>query len=72
MVKGIVEIMKEACKSCLYCAAACRQGVLGAGGEINSKGYQVAAVLAPDRCTGCGLCARMCPDAALSVYREVD
>jgi ferredoxin len=28
-------------------------------------------MLIMDGCTGCGICAIVCPEAALSVYREV-
>ena len=72
MKKGRVEIYAEACKSCLYCVTVCTRGVLKQGNAANSKGYQYVIPAAPDACIGCGICARMCPDAAISVYREAD
>lgn len=70
MVKGRVEIYAEACKSCLYCVETCPRGVLSRSDGTNSKGYQYIAPLRPELCIGCGLCARICPDAAISVYKE--
>jgi 2-oxoglutarate ferredoxin oxidoreductase subunit delta len=41
--------------------------------ELNRKGYQPArsdAGNSPDRdCTGCALCAVVCPEVAIEVYR---
>jgi 2-oxoglutarate ferredoxin oxidoreductase subunit delta len=36
---------------------------------INRKGYHPAH-LAKDGCTGCTICALVCPEAAITVYRE--
>jgi NAD-dependent dihydropyrimidine dehydrogenase PreA subunit len=37
--------------------------------EITPKGYHPVK-LVMEGCTGCGICAIMCPEAALAVYRE--
>jgi 2-oxoglutarate ferredoxin oxidoreductase subunit delta len=37
--------------------------------HLTPKGYHPAH-LAADGCTGCGICAIVCPDAALTVFRE--
>jgi len=37
--------------------------------RLTSKGYHPVA-LAKEGCTGCGICAIICPEAALTVYRE--
>ena len=66
---GRVTIRKESCKSCLYCIKACPRDVLAVGKEVNLKGYPYVYVEKPERCTGCCLCAQMCPDAAIEVYR---
>lgn len=71
MAKGKVEIYAEACKSCLFCVNTCPKKVLGTSDAVNSKGYSYVVPVNPDACVGCGMCAAICPDAAISVYREV-
>lgn len=72
MAKGRVEIFTEACKSCLYCVETCPKHVLGTTSAVNSKGYQYSQPLHPEDCIGCAMCATICPDAAITVYREAN
>jgi 2-oxoglutarate ferredoxin oxidoreductase subunit delta len=37
--------------------------------RITSKGYHPAVLIA-EGCTGCGICAIVCPEAAITVFRE--
>lgn len=64
-----VTIRSESCKSCLYCIKACPKNVLAVGTEVNSKGYQFVYMENPNNCIGCIMCALMCPDAAIEVYK---
>lgn len=64
-----VEIRNESCKSCGYCVKFCPKGVLSIGKEVNMKGYQYVVAENMDRCIGCKMCASICPDAAIEVYR---
>jgi 2-oxoglutarate ferredoxin oxidoreductase subunit delta len=37
---------------------------------MTAKGHHPAELIA-EGCTGCGICAIVCPEAAITVYREV-
>lgn len=65
-----VEIRSESCKSCGYCVKFCAKKVLVIGDKVNSKGYEFACV-SNDECTGCKMCAVICPDAAIEVHKEI-
>lgn len=70
-MKGHITIDKELCKECLLCIQACKQGLIHPSGEYNSRGYRPAQFKdAGGECTGCTLCAIVCPDVAIEVYRE--
>ncbi len=64
-----VYIRSESCKSCQYCIKFCPKGVLAIGHEVNSKGYEYVVPVNMDACIGCCMFARMCPDAAIEVYK---
>ena len=69
-VSGIVKIDAERCKGCELCLSACPKGVLGRSAARNGKGYYPAEVKKPADCVACAGCARICPDSAISVWRE--
>ena len=64
-----VKIRAESCKSCGYCVRFCSKGVLEIGAQVNSKGYPYVTAAHPEKCIGCAMCANMCPDAAIEVFR---
>ena len=51
----------------LLCVEFCPQHILYQTDETNTKGYQLVAVTDPDKCTGCGMCSRVCPEFAIFV-----
>ncbi len=69
MIKGTVIIDKNICKGCELCIEACPQDSLGLTSQININGYRYAE-LKQDNCTGCINCAIVCPDSAITVYRQ--
>ena len=69
-LKGKVEINSSWCKGCELCIHACNFGVLEMSQELNSKGTRFAVAAHPRKCTGCTLCAVVCPEVVITVYRE--
>ena len=65
---GIVKIDFQRCKECGYCITFCPKKVLTKGAAVNKRGYFPPVV--GEGCIACGTCARMCPDAAIAVYKE--
>ncbi len=37
--------------------------------KINAKGYSPVEIVDMDACISCASCAKMCPDAVLSIYK---
>jgi 2-oxoglutarate ferredoxin oxidoreductase subunit delta len=69
-VKGYIEINKELCKECHLCLHACKKGLIVTTQEFNLKGYHPVAFAKGEECNGCTLCAIVCPEVAIEVYRE--
>jgi len=48
---------------------ACPKGLITLSSRINLSGYPVAWVEDMSPCTGCALCAEMCPDVVITVFK---
>ncbi len=71
-VKGWIEVSDRYCKGCGLCIEACPQKVLELDhSRLTPRGYHPAHLF-KDGCTGCAVCALVCPDAAITVYRQVE
>ena len=69
--KGWIEVSDTYCKGCELCLSACPQEVMELDmTRLTPKGYHPAHTF-KDGCTGCAICAIICPDAAITVYREI-
>ncbi len=64
-----VEVLEKFCKSCGLCIEVCPKGILAIGDKTNEKGYFTVVCTDQDECIGCSLCAKMCPDVAIEVYK---
>ena len=63
-----VLVADDRCKGCGLCVDACAPHVLALDeGSVNAMGHHVARLLDADGCTSCARCARVCPDAALTI-----
>ncbi len=72
--RGKIEIDRELCKGCYLCISVCPQEVIITSEKSNQKGYFPAEYLSDGNkgktCIACSLCAIICPDVAIEVYRE--
>lgn len=67
---GKIVINREYCKGCELCTTACALKLLSVGKTFNKNGYYVIEFTdAEQACTGCALCAEMCPDVAIEVWK---
>lgn len=65
-----IQIDSKWCKGCALCVRACRQGVLEIGSERSAGGYLMPEPKHIEKCIGCKMCERTCPDVCISVSRE--
>ncbi len=65
---GKIEIKQEMCKSCGYCIEHCVKKAIRLSESYNEKGYYPAEWIGED-CNGCGICALVCPEAVIEVWR---
>ncbi len=59
----------ERCKGCGLCVDVCAPHALVLDPvHVNAMGHHPVVLVDADACTSCAKCARMCPDAALSIF----
>ena len=66
-----VVVAAELCKDCGLCVSGLPQGLPGALPGAESLRRLPDADARGRECTGCTMCAVMCPDTAIEVYRSV-
>ena len=65
-----IKIDETRCKGCGLCTLGCSRKLISLSDTPNSLGYSIAVFSLSDQCTGCTLCAEMCPDVAITVFKE--
>ncbi len=70
MKKGYIEIDREFCKGCEICISFCPKDVIHLSDKLNPAGYLPATFETNGECTGCGICALVCAEVAIEVYRD--
>jgi 2-oxoglutarate ferredoxin oxidoreductase subunit delta len=69
-LKGYIEIKKDICKECHLCISVCNRDCIVPSTEYNLKGYHPVSFNDNGKCNGCSLCAIICPEVAIEVYRD--
>lgn len=70
MSKKKLIIDEQRCKGCQICIIQCKRKVLTLGNKINRLGYRYVIPEKLENCTACGICAEMCPDVVIEVWKE--
>jgi len=65
--KLIANVIEGKCRNCNYCIHICRHKVFEST-IIEEK--KCTFVNRPDKCTGCGKCARNCPEQAIEMIEK--
>ena len=65
-----IEIDTDRCKGCYLCIEACPRNLIEVSDRHNAIGCYPARPVLDGQCTACALCGRVCPDAAIDVYRD--
>lgn len=70
---GRIAIEAVRCKGCGRCITACPKDLIGFSNELNERGYNyVAFTGSQDDCSGCTICAVVCPDQGIDVWNFKD
>ena len=62
--------LRDRCKGCELCIAACPKNILALDNTTNLKGYRPATCIDESQCVGCASCAKMCPDSIITIEKD--
>lgn len=65
-----VKVLNEYCKGCGYCVHFCPRKVLAFGTLRNAYGAFPPVAQKAEDCIKCGICATVCPEAAIELREE--
>jgi 2-oxoglutarate ferredoxin oxidoreductase subunit delta len=66
---GKITIAKDKCKGCLLCIGFCPKGLIVIDEKLNKRGVKPVKFKQSPECIGCSLCALICPDCCIEVYK---
>lgn len=66
-----IAVRKDVCKGCYLCVPVCKPRLLSRqSADVNRAGYYPVDFDDPEgRCTACKVCAQVCPDIAIRVFK---
>jgi 2-oxoglutarate ferredoxin oxidoreductase subunit delta len=70
MPLNTITVDTERCKGCYLCIEACSRHLIEVSDRPNAAGYYPARANVDGQCTACAICATVCPDCAIEVFRE--
>ena len=70
MSDGWITVQEDWCKACGLCLEACKLRLIKFDERLNLQGYHPVVLSEPENCTGCAVCAQVCPEVAIEVFRK--
>ena len=68
-----IDIDDIRCKGCGRCITACPKDLITFSHDLNDRGYNyVTFAGSPEECSGCTICAVVCPDQGIEVWNHKD
>lgn len=65
-----ITIDREACKGCDLCVHFCPKNLIRMDDGFNARGSHYSRLHDPEqKCSACAICAKICPDIAIEVWR---
>ena len=63
-----ITVNQDKCKGCMLCVSFCPKGLISAEAKLNRRG--IKPVKFKDAgCVACAMCAVICPDCCIEVYK---
>jgi 2-oxoglutarate ferredoxin oxidoreductase subunit delta len=60
-----IVLRDDRCRACELCIHACPRGLLVLAETLNKDGHHPVRLTDEEACTGCAMCALMCPHVAI-------